>query len=163
MTQDAITEPHGLPPRGPLMSTAKLLYLWVDYVIGYLLRVRPRMVRSTFVIFDRYYHDLLIDARRFRYGGPKWLAKIIGHLIPLPDLILILDAPADVLQSRKQEVAKEESERQAFAYRILAQSAQLRPRSVLIDATESLDQVVHGCVRATFEWLEMRTAKRLKI
>ena len=145
------------------MSTAKLLYLWVDYVIGYLLRVRPRMVRSTFVIFDRYYHDLLIDARRFRYGGPKWLAKIIGHLIPLPDLILILDAPADVLQSRKQEVAKEESERQAFAYRILAQSAQLRPRSVLIDATESLDQVVHGCVRATFEWLEMRTAKRLKI
>jgi thymidylate kinase len=161
--QNANTDPHASPPRGAIMSTAKLLYLWFDYVIGYFYRIRPLMVRSTFVVFDRYYHDLLIDARRFRYGGPKWLAQIIGHLIPLPDLILILDAPAGVLQSRKQEVSYCEAERQSSAYRFLPESAQLRTRSVLIDATQSVDRVVHQCVRATFEWLEMRTSKRLRI
>jgi len=154
------TDPHGKLPRGALMSTAKLLFLWADYVLGYFLRVRPLLVRSTMVVFDRYYQDLLIDARRFRYAGPRWLARLVAAMIPMPDLMLVLDAPGDVLQARKQEVSAAESARQAEAYRTIFSSAALRGRATLVDATRPLEQVVHQCVDTTLAMLAKRTAKR---
>ena len=157
------TDPHGQKPRGALASTAKLLYLWADYLLGYCLRVRPLLMRSTLVVFDRYYHDLLIDARRFRYGGPRWLARLAAALIPMPDLILVLDAPGAVLQARKQEVSAEESARQAEAYRALANSAVLRGRAVLVDASRPLDELVYQCANQTLALLEKRAAKRLHL
>jgi len=157
------TNPHGQTPRGALMSVAKLLFLWVDYVLGYYLCVRPLLVRSTLVVFDRYYQDLLIDARRFRYGGSPWLARLVAALIPMPDLMLVLDAPADVLQARKQEVSAEESARQAEAYRTVFSSAALRGRALLVDATRPLEQVVNQCVERTLALLATRTAKRLHL
>jgi thymidylate kinase len=163
-TQSAQTpniEPHGQPARGALVSTVKVLYLWVDYLLGYLVRVYPSLAASKLVIFDRYYHDLLVDARRFRYGGPRWLARLIAHLIPLPNLILILDAPADVLQARKQEVPAEESARQVEAYRAVAVSAAMRGRAVLIDASLPLEEVVQECADRTFAVLARRTTSRL--
>ena len=157
------TNPHGQIPRGALMSAAKLLFLWADYLLGYCLRVRPLLVRSTLVVFDRYYQDLLIDARRFRYGGPRWLARLVAKLIPMPDLMLVLDAPAHVLQARKQEVSAQESARQAEAYRAVANSPALRGHAVLVDAARPLEQVVHQCVDETLALLAMRTAKRLHL
>ena len=157
------TDPHGQIPRGALMSAAKLLFLWADYLLGYCLRVRPLLVRSTLVVFDRYYQDLLIDARRFRYGGPRWLARLVAKLIPMPDLMLVLDAPAHLLQARKQEVSAQESARQAEAYRAMANSPALRERAILVDAARPLEQVVHQCVDETLALLAMRTAKRLHL
>jgi thymidylate kinase len=157
------TDPHGQIPRGALMSTAKLLFLWADYVLGYYLRVRPLLVRTTLVVFDRYYQDLLIDARRFRYGGPQWLARLVAALIPMPDLMLVLDAPAHVLQARKQEVSAEESARQAEAYRAVANSPALRGHAVLVDAARPLEQVVYQCADQTLALLATRTAKRLHL
>jgi len=142
------------------MSAAKLLFLWADYVLGYCIRIRPLQARSTLVVFDRYYQDLLIDARRFRYGGPRWLARLVGALIPMPDLMLVLDAPAHVLQARKQEVSAAESARQADAYRAVFSSAALRGRAVLVDATRPLEQVVNECADRTLALLATRTARR---
>jgi thymidylate kinase len=157
------TTPHGQMPRGVLASTVKLLFLWADYVLGYYFLVRPRLMRSTLVVFDRYYHDMLVDARRFRYGGPLWLAHLVAALIPMPDLMIFLDAPANVLQTRKQEVAAVESARQVRAYRVIANCAALHERGVLVDAARPLDKVVDECVDNTLAYLEARTAKRLHL
>jgi len=157
------TDPHGLKPRGVLASAVKLLYLWADYVLGYYFCVRPLLMRSTLVVFDRYYQDLLVDAQRFRYGGPRWLARLVGRLIPMPDLLLVLDAPADVLQARKQEVPAAESARQAKAYRNVAEGAAVRGCAALVDAARPLDQVVDQCTERTLDILAKRTAKRLHL
>lgn len=157
------TDPHGQKPRGVLASTAKLLYLWADYALGYYFCVRPLLMRSTLVVFDRYYQDLLVDAQRFRYGGPRWLARLVGRLIPMPDLLLVLDAPADVLQARKQEVPAAESARQAQAYRDVAAGSSVRGRAVLVDAARPLDQVVDQCTDQTLDILAKRTASRLHL
>ena len=154
-------DPHGQPARGALVSSVKVLYLWADYALGYGMRVYPRLAASKLVIFDRYYHDLLVDARRFRYGGPRWLARLIAHLIPLPDLVLILDAPAEVLQARKREVSAEESARQVEAYRTVGVSAMMRGRAALIDASLPLEEVVQESVDKTFAVLARRTTSRL--
>jgi thymidylate kinase len=157
------TDPHGQQPRGVAASTLKLLYFWADYVLGYLWRVRPLLVRYTLVIFDRYYCDLLIDPRRFRSRGPRWLARAIAAMMPMPDLILILDAPAEVLQARKQEVTVEESARQAQAYREFAASSAVRGRAVVVDAAATVDEVVHACVEQALEVMAKRAARRLRM
>jgi thymidylate kinase len=157
------TDPHGQAPRGVLASTAKLIFFWADYAIGFWVRVRPLLVRSTLVIFDRYYPDLLIDPRRFRYSGPRWLARLVGALIPMPDLMLILDAPAEVLQARKQEVSAQETARQVEAYREFAGSKAARGRVVLVNAAAPVDEVVHACAEEVLMRMAARTAQRLHI
>lgn len=97
-------DPHAMKERGLLGSIIKLFYFLALYVIGYWNNVFPLKVRSTFVIFDRYYHDLIVDPKRYRYGAGRILIYIIGFFIPKPDLWILLDAPADVIQRRKSEV-----------------------------------------------------------
>jgi thymidylate kinase len=91
------------------------------------------------LICDRYYHDLLVDPRRYRYGGPLWAAKMVGRLIPKPTLWVLLDAPAEVLQARKQEVPLEETMRQRQAYLDFVRD---QTNHVTIDASQSLDKVI---------------------
>ncbi len=159
--QTPSTDPHAMPARGALLSSAKVVFLWADYLFGYLLRVYPRLTASRLVIFDRYYHDLLIDERRFRYSGPRWLSHLVARLIPLPDLLLVLDAPAEVLQARKREVPLEESARQSEAYRQIAASPMVRGRAALIDASLPLEDVVQECADRTLAVLARRTTDRL--
>ena len=155
-----MTEPHNQVPRAAVSSVLKLGYYFTIYLIGYWLIVRPKLVRSTLVVFDRYYHDLLVDPQRYRYGGPMWLARLVGRLVPKPNLWIVLDAPAEVLQSRKQEVTFEETCRQRKAYLDLARQV---PNAAIIDAAKPLDDVVIATSRAILDYMAERTIKRLGV
>jgi len=80
------------------------------------------------------------DPRRDRYGAPMWMARLVGRLIPQPGMYLVLDAPAEILQQRKQEVSFVASKHQRLAYLRLASSI---PNAVVIDASEPPEQ--RGC------------------
>jgi thymidylate kinase len=152
-----VTYPHGKPPRSWLASLLKLSYYWLDYNLGYLLKVRPALAKSTLVLFDRYYDDLLIDPRRYRYGGPTWAARLLRRLIPRPDIFLVLDVPREKLLERKQEVAPEELERQVRAYREFAANT---PNAVLLDGSASVEEVVAQARDALLEHLRFRYLNR---
>lgn len=156
----SVTDPHGKPPRSFFASTAKILYFLFDYVLGYVLIVRPKLVRSTFIVFDRYYHDLLVDPLRYRYGGPMWFAQWVAKLIPKPDLFILLDAPPEVLQSRKQEVPFEETVRQRQAYLELVRGMKNR---LVIDASRPLDEVVTEICEKILDFMSQKTAKRFNL
>jgi thymidylate kinase len=126
--------------------------------LGYIFVVRPKLIRSTLVVFDRYYHDLLVDPRRYRYGGPMWLARLIGKLIPQPDLWILLDAPAEVLHSRKKEVSYEETVRQRKEYLKLMSVVK---NGVVIHAEQPLEAVVADVNKAVLEYMEQRTEDRI--
>jgi thymidylate kinase len=161
--KEAVTDPHALPARSLAASLAKLAAFWCDYVLGYWLRIRLQMARSSLVIFDRYFQDLVVDPKRYRYNVPRWLTGLAGRLVPLPDLIFILDAPPEVLQARKQEVSLEESRRQREAYRQLAMDLRSRTRVVVIDTSQPLEACVHDAAVELFGLLEARTAHRYGI
>jgi thymidylate kinase len=91
------------------------------------------------LIGDRYYHDLLVDPMRYRYGGPAWIARFVGTLMPQPDLWVLLNAPAIILQARKQEVPLEETMRQCNAYIAFVRN---QKRFIIIDAIQSLENVI---------------------
>lgn len=153
----AVADPHALPPRGPVASLAKLACFVADYLAGYALRVRPIVTRSGLIAFDRYFHDLLIEPQRYRYGGPMRLARAAARLVPRPDLWIVLDAPATALQSRKQDVSPEESERQRRRY--LAFAAQARDAEV-VDAGRNLPAVATDVAEAILVWLANRIERR---
>lgn len=155
-----VTDPHSQPPRSWLASVLKLIYFLFDYGIGYILTVYPKLVRSTFVIFDRYYHDLLVDSRRYRYGGPRWWAQLIAQLVPKPDLWILLDAPAEVLQARKQEVPFEETARQRQAYLELVEHL---PHAFVVDTGQPLQDVVADVDKTILNYMAQRTQRRLNL
>lgn len=127
----ATSNPHQQAPRGPVASVAACVLLLLDYWVGYWLLIRPRLARSGWVIFDRYSDDLIADPRRYRYGGPMWVARLLRRLTPRPDMVLVLDAPEETVASRKQELEPDEVQRQREAYRRLADGDR---RFVIIDA-----------------------------
>lgn len=139
-----VTDPHGVPPRGAVASLAKLALLWLDWNLGYVARIVHERAKERIVVFDRCYFDLLVDPRRYRYGGSARLAAWVGKAIPQPVAVVVLDAPVDDLRARKVEVAYEETVRQRSAYRDLAETIDAGPRAsaVVIDASRSLDVVV---------------------
>ena len=110
------TSPHSRPPYTTWWSTARLFAHLLDYWLGYWLLIRPLLARSGLVVFDRYFHDVLADPIRYRFGGALWLARSIARFVPKPDLLLILDAPGQVILSRKLEVLPEELLRQRSIY-----------------------------------------------
>lgn len=73
-------------------------------------------------LFDRYIHDLLVDPRRYRMSHLRWWMRLMLKAAPAPDLLVVVSAPADVIQARKQEVSCEETVRQVAAYEALAQT-----------------------------------------
>lgn len=153
-----VTAPHEQPARRGLGSIAKPFYFLADYCVGYLFKLRPLLVRSTLLIFDRYYHDLLVDPKRYRYGASLRLARWVGHFIPKPDLWLVLDAPVDIIQARKSEVTRAESIRQREAYLQLAAHFD---DAVIVDTSQSRDAAVAQASNAILERLSRRTVKRV--
>jgi thymidylate kinase len=153
-----ITNPHDKPLRNSALSLCKLALWWLDYTFGYLTEVFPRIVRSTIILFDRYYYDLSIDQKRYRYGGPLWLAKLGERFIPRPDLIIVLDASTEILLMRKQELPAREINRQRSAYKAL--TARL-PNTFLVDSSQSLDKVLSQIESLVLDYLERRTIERL--
>lgn len=132
-------DPHGQTPRGQLGSIAKLGWLWLNWWVGWFRRLGKK--HSTGVIlFDRYHGDLLVDPKRYRYGGPMSLAGIASRCMPQPDRVFFLDADPDVLLSRKQEVGRETLELSRQRYLELTKS---HPRFRVVDASQPLDDVVH--------------------
>jgi serine acetyltransferase/thymidylate kinase len=150
--------PHAEPPRDRARSFLKLLFFAADYILGYVFYIRPLLVRSNSLMFDRYYDDLLADPNRYRQRGSLGVARLLRKIIPRPDLWLLLDAPAEVLQMRKQEVSPEESNRQRFAYLDLLRDQQ---HVVVIDASQPLETVIAQGTNAVLARCEARVRARL--
>jgi thymidylate kinase len=159
-TNQPVTDPHGRPARGHILSIAKVFFFIADYWFGYLGTFAPAMMRSQLIVFDRYMYDLLVDSKRVRYGGPAWLLRFAARVIPHPDLVILLDASPEVLWSRKQEVPFEEIERQREEY---LQVAGRLSFARIVNAAQPLPDVIHDVNNAIVEHFERRTAERLHL
>lgn len=151
------TDPHDEPPRGVLGSIVALFGILLSYWLGFAFVMRPFLARSGLIIFDRYYHDLLIDPTRYRYGGPMWLAKFIGQFVPPPDLLfLVLDAEDEVILLRKREVPAEDLPRQRESYQQLTPGTKM----ALVKTDRGIEQTVEDASRFVVEFLSQRFQRR---
>lgn len=110
------SNPHGHDNRSLILSTLKIIYFYLDYILGFYFKISHLKNNGNLILFDRYFNDLLIDPRRYRYGGSLKLARMINKFIPSPDLYILLDASVKKIQNRKNEVSLKEILRQKKEY-----------------------------------------------
>lgn len=139
--------PHGLEPRGMLASLLKLCWLWLNWRLAWHRGLRAASTHGI-VLFDRYHADLLVDPQRYRYGGPRAIARLACSLMPQPDLVVFLDAEPGLLWQRKQEVDPQALAKARAAYLALA-ACDLRIR--VVDASQPLDAVIDTVLRLITE------------
>ena len=128
-----VARPRGrrhLPGTG---FAGQLLRQWAGWLQGAYYQRRGRLV-----LFDRYAYDALLPTR-FRYSrlgrARRWL---LAHACPAPELVVMLDAPGDVLYARKGEKNAALLETQRRAYRGLLSRL---PRAVIVDASREAEEV----------------------
>lgn len=151
------TRPHARPCRSFASSTIRLCAFIFDYWAGYAALIAPLLARSGLIVFDRYFDDLLIDPLRYRYGGSHRVARILSHLVPRPDLVLVIDSPEHVLFSRKQELTFEEVRHQRQLY---SEYAARQPRVQTIDSSRQISDVAMHAARLLFDVLVNRFERR---
>lgn len=155
----SVVDPHAEKPRGFIGSILKLVYFLFLYTKGYWVKIYPLKIKSTLVIFDRYFHDQIADPKRYRHGASKFWIKLVGFFIPKPDLWILLDAPEDVIQARKSEVTPEETARQLKSYKDLFGTLK---NAHIINANQAPEQVIYDAEKVIIDFLGKRTAKRYK-
>lgn len=111
-----VVNPHGKAPYRGVLSYLKLIHFILDYIFGYVVKILSLKLKSSLIIFDRYYDDILVDPLRFRYGGSLKLSKFMRNFIPKPDIYFVLTTDPKIIFERKQEVAFDELKRQIEVY-----------------------------------------------
>lgn len=149
------SEPHARLPHNRIVSAMRIFYYLADYWIGYI-RIRDLLSRGKLILFDRYAYDMAIDPRRYRFDLPKALLHFFVRLAPRPNLVFCLDAPAEILQQRKQEVSMEETARQRLAYQEFVTAL---PNGHVINASRPKEEVAHQVRGILFSYLARRSAR----
>jgi serine O-acetyltransferase len=130
-----------------------------DYWLGYWLWIRPKLVRSTLVVSNRYFDDVLVDPRRYRIDRALAFARLLLRWVPRPELWLVFDIPSQALQARQGgELEEEEATRQRGEYRRLLRENE---NVVVLDADQPLDRIVAQAECAIASQLASRTSERL--
>jgi hypothetical protein len=148
----------GEPPAAPsgrgaaLRSTARMGVWMTEEWLRQLVALGHGL-RGRIVVFDRhflldYYHADVAsgpDARRRRGAAQRLHGWMLQRVYPKPDLVILLDAPAEVLHARKPEatVAWLEQRRQQYL-----ELAPLVPEFVVVDVDRPLDAAVSEVVAA---------------
>ena len=112
--------------------------------------------RGSIVVFDRhFYADYYAEDVREEPANRSLSRRIHGYLLqhayPKPDLVICLDAPAEVLYARKAEGSLERLKQKREEYLELKT---LLPELVIVDASKPTDEVtkeVAGVIRAYSE------------
>jgi thymidylate kinase len=107
---------------------------WTHYLLA-----RWHQARGMIVVFDRYPYDARLRPRRSGGRHDRLRRWLLGHVLPPPDLAIVLDAPAEVLRGRKDEQDIEELRRQRHEYLSLA--GRLPCRTIVVDAGRSESDV----------------------
>jgi thymidylate kinase len=111
-----------------VLGWLRILQNLVRFAVGHLLSIRPALRRGALVVGDRWAYGYLAAPQQLKFFGPKWLARSVISVLPQPDLVVCLTAPAGVVVARKAELTVAQVEAQDHAWR----SVPARHRTTLL-------------------------------
>lgn len=94
---------------------------------------------------ERGWFDIAVDPRRYHLSVPPMLVELLGHLLPSPDLVIVLEADPQILRRRKAELPLAELSRQIARWRQVAFPR--RTVRLKLDASDSPDELVAQVLR----------------
>jgi len=142
-------------PCSRFVSMANAVLWQAGEWLGQFIRTKNLLLR----ICEGCYHDIFIDPQKYRYGGPKWFAQLVGRFSPRFDLWILLDAPAEVLEAKSPRLQPEEAVRQREEYRTFVMT---RKRYVILDASKPASVVMEEAYDAIIDTLANRADRELR-
>jgi thymidylate kinase len=128
------------------------LYFLYQYNIGWIKNILPLKIKSSLIIFDRYFDDLLVDNKRYRYGGSRKIAKFIKKFIPSPDIYFVLVAEPEIIYERKKEVEFNELKKLIGEYKKLCDGK----KYFCIDVSKSPEEISREIIKIMMEKMSER-------
>ncbi len=137
---------------------------WLRHVLGarLLLRllrlavrtgqVRWHRSRGRLVLLDRFTYDALLPSDHLDRRG-RITTALVRRLGAEPDVLLVLDAPAEVMFARKGEQTVEELDRRRRTY---LEVSRRHPQAVVLDAAQPASRVLVDAQRALWSALGRR-------
>jgi thymidylate kinase len=121
--------------------------------------------RGNIVLFDRhffsdYYAYDIANPRADRRLSDRIHGFILNRVYPKPDLVIYLDAPAEVLFARKGEGTIEALERRRQEYMSLQGVVK---HFALVDATQPQEVVAREVTNLIRDFYNQRTGKQMKV
>ena len=110
------TAPPSTSKYGSIISTIRYLYYWADFILGYWFIIYPKKIKSSLIIGERYFPDILVHPERYGFNVPRWLMRASSILVPQPDIIFLLTGDPDEIHARKQELTVEQIGNQLAHY-----------------------------------------------
>jgi thymidylate kinase len=117
-----------------LVVPGRIFIFWCRYLIA-----KYHQLRGRLVVFDRYVLDYSVPPPYPLSSLQRGMRWIDGHSIPLPDLVLVLDAPGELMFQRKGEYDPKMLEE--WRERFLALKAQI-PGLEILDTTRTIEDVI---------------------
>ena len=154
------TDPHSRPANSGFKSFIRFLFYNLDFLFGHIFIIIPHKLKRRLVIYDRYYYDYYVDMKRYQYKLPKFVPRLFSFMIPKPDLVFILDAPAHVIYSRKKELAFNEIEKQRVIFSKM--SKQIK-NAYLINSDRPIENVVKEVTELVIKKKIGQTLSKLNI
>jgi len=87
-----------------ISSLLRLMYYFLDYLIGQIYISFKYRKSSTIIIYDRYFYDYIVDPKRSNICLPESIIKPLYKFIFKPNLNIFLYAPAIDILKRKREL-----------------------------------------------------------
>ena len=124
---------------------------WVYQYSGYI------ALYDRHFLFDFSLDNVDLEEEGFDVRLHRWF---LTHLYPRPDLVIYLDAPAEVLFARKGEkdIGNLERRRQAFA-----QLMRSNPNCVVVDGTQPLPKVYDDVAAHILKFYKMHSRKSVPV
>lgn len=123
--------------------------IWSRY-----LRARYHQARGRLVVFDRYVYDAVAPHPAPGGAMRRFSRFLSGRLCPAPDLVLLLDAPGDVMYARKHAYDEATLEHWRQCFRTL--STRLRSLEILNATRDAeavrIEAVAHVWTRYAQRW-----------
>jgi thymidylate kinase len=139
--------------RSPLRAVLRALSRPAISLRRYL-AARVHQERGRLVVFDRYTYDAHLPPRPPLVAAKRLYFWLLARTCPRPGLVLLLDAPGELLAGRKGEHTAEELEWQRSHFLRLRERI---PRLEVVDATRPLDAVKADVVERV--WREYGTRR----
>jgi thymidylate kinase len=123
--------------RGPWRASRRVALRPAASLRRYL-AARLQQELGRLVVFDRYTYDAYLPPRPPLVRAKRMYFSVLAHTCPGPDLVLLLDAPGELLAARKPEHTAEELEWQRRHFLRLRERV---PGLQIVDATRAQDDV----------------------
>jgi len=112
----------------------------------------------TLRVIENSYYDTLIRAWMYGVRAPRWLVRLIVHLIPKCDLWILLDMEAPRLQSHNGEVSFSTIYMNREFVSFITRTG---TKHVILDSSKPVANVTENAYASIIETIALRTEKRL--